>query len=144
MTLVLYVYIYIYICKGKGEGKGKVHPRTGHDGPEGEKMYSATLSLNSALDGVGVQRHTSAALPPAKRPSTHFTEGWVVPRAGPDGCGKSLPPPAFDPQTVQLVASRHSDHAIPAKLLYLSVILAVDKLNAQIILVILDHSLVSL
>ena len=23
-------------CKGKGRGKGKVHPRTGHEGPEGE------------------------------------------------------------------------------------------------------------
>jgi len=22
--------------KGKGNGKGKVHPRTGHEGPEGE------------------------------------------------------------------------------------------------------------
>jgi hypothetical protein len=33
-------------------GKGKVHPRTGHEGPEG-KMYSCTLSLTSALDGVG-------------------------------------------------------------------------------------------
>jgi len=22
--------------KGKGKGKGKVHPRTGHEGPEGE------------------------------------------------------------------------------------------------------------
>ena len=23
-------------CKGKGKGKGKGHPRTGHEGPEGE------------------------------------------------------------------------------------------------------------
>jgi len=22
--------------KGKGKGKGKIHPRTGHEGPEGE------------------------------------------------------------------------------------------------------------
>jgi hypothetical protein len=26
--------------KGKGNGKGKVHPRTGHEGPEGEQRYS--------------------------------------------------------------------------------------------------------
>jgi hypothetical protein len=32
-------------------GKGKVHPRTGHEGPKGEWMYSYTLSLTSALDG---------------------------------------------------------------------------------------------
>jgi hypothetical protein len=31
----------------KGKGKGKVHPRTGHEGPEGEYMYSSTLSLTS-------------------------------------------------------------------------------------------------
>jgi hypothetical protein len=38
--------------KGKVKGKAKVHPRTGHEGPEWEK-YSSTLSLTSALDGVG-------------------------------------------------------------------------------------------
>jgi len=25
-------------------GKGKIHPRTGHDGPEGKMRYSSTLS----------------------------------------------------------------------------------------------------
>jgi len=30
--------------------KGKVYPRTGHEDPEGEHMYSFTLSLTSALD----------------------------------------------------------------------------------------------
>jgi len=38
---------------GKGKGRGKVHPRTGHEGPEGEGTYSSTLSLTSALDWVG-------------------------------------------------------------------------------------------
>ena len=36
------------------------------------------------------------------------------PRAGLDGCGKSRPPPGFDPQTVQPVASRYTDYIIPA------------------------------
>jgi hypothetical protein len=31
--------------------KCKVYPRTGHEGPEGEKRYSSTLSLTSALGG---------------------------------------------------------------------------------------------
>jgi hypothetical protein len=31
-------------------GKGKVHPRTGHEGPQMERRYSSTLSLTSALD----------------------------------------------------------------------------------------------
>jgi hypothetical protein len=33
-----------------GKGKGTVHPITGHEGPEGEKMYSSILSLTSAID----------------------------------------------------------------------------------------------
>ena len=50
----------------KFKGKGKVRPRTGHEGPQREQMYSYTLSLTSAPDGVGGQRHYSAALPSGK------------------------------------------------------------------------------
>ena len=35
------------------------------------------------------------------------------PRAGLDRCGKSRPPQGFDLPTVKLVASRHTDSAIP-------------------------------
>ena len=35
------------------------------------------------------QRHGPTALPTGKRPGTHCTGGWVGPRAGLDGCGKS-------------------------------------------------------
>jgi hypothetical protein len=50
-----------------GKGKDKVHPRTGHEGPEGgEYMYSCIVSLTSALNGVGGQCHDPAALPPGK------------------------------------------------------------------------------
>jgi len=35
------------------------------------------------------------------------------PRASLDGCGKSPPPPGFDPRTLQPVASRYTDRAIP-------------------------------
>jgi hypothetical protein len=48
------------------KGKGKVHPRTGHEGAEGEERYSYNLSLITALDGVGGQYHVPAALPPGK------------------------------------------------------------------------------
>ena len=34
-----------------GKGKGKVLPSTGHEGTEGEQMYSSTLPSTSALDG---------------------------------------------------------------------------------------------
>jgi hypothetical protein len=49
-------------------------------------MYSSTLSLTSALDGVGDQRHTPASLAPRKTAGTHCTGGWVRPRAGLGGC----------------------------------------------------------
>ena len=64
---------------------------TGHRDPEGEYKYGCTLSLTSAVDGVGGQHYNPAALPSGKRPLTHFTVGWVGPRAGLDGCLKSLP-----------------------------------------------------
>jgi hypothetical protein len=37
----------------KVKGKGTVHPRTDLKGTEGEKRYSSTLPLTSALDGGG-------------------------------------------------------------------------------------------
>ena len=43
--------------------KGKVLPITGHEGPEGEEMYSPTFPSTLALDGVGCQHHAPAALP---------------------------------------------------------------------------------
>ena len=83
--------IYSTEGKGKGKGKGKAHPRTGHEGPEEESRYSCALSLTSALDGVGGQRHVPTALPPGTRPGTLSIGGWVDPRASLDGCEKSSP-----------------------------------------------------
>jgi len=45
---------------------------------------------------VSGQQHAPAALYPQERPGTHFTEGWVGPRAGLDG-QKISSPPEFDP-----------------------------------------------
>jgi hypothetical protein len=52
---------------------------------------------------------TPQPLYPRERPGTHCTGGWVGPRAGQDGCGKSRPAPGFDSRTVQPVASRYTD-----------------------------------
>jgi hypothetical protein len=41
--------------------------------------------------GVGGKLQAPAALPPGKKPGTHFTGGWVGPRAGVDRCGNSRP-----------------------------------------------------
>ena len=53
-----------YLYKGKGRG----HPRTGHEGPEGEQVCSYTLPLTSALDGVDGQRHSPGRFTPRKDP----------------------------------------------------------------------------
>ena len=92
----------------KVQGKGK--PRTGHEGPKGEWRYSSTLSLPSALDGVGGQRHAPAALPPGKTRHPLYRR-----LGGPQGrygqVRKISPPPGFDPRTVHPVASRYTYRA---------------------------------
>jgi len=60
---------------------------------------------------VGGQDHAPAAMPPGKRPGTHCIGGCVGPRAGLDAYEKSHPHP---PRSVQPVASRYTDYAIPA------------------------------
>ena len=52
----------------------KVHPRTGHEGPEGEQRYSSTLFLTSVLEGLGDQHHTPVILPLGKKPVTHCNQ----------------------------------------------------------------------
>ena len=84
MYMCTHTYIYTYI-----KGKVKVHPSTGHKGPEGEERYSSTLSLTLTLDVVDGQRQAPASLPQGKRRGSHCIGGWVVPRVGLDGCGKS-------------------------------------------------------
>ena len=60
---------------------------TGHKDPEGEQRYSSTLSLTSAADAGG----WLTPRPGHFTPGTDRTEGWVGPRAGLAGCGKSRP-----------------------------------------------------
>jgi len=88
--------------------KSKVHPRTGHEGPDGESRHNCTLPLTSAIDGVGGQPLVSAALYPWERPDTHVRKaGWAP---GPVWTGaEDLAPPEFDPPTIQSVASRNTN-----------------------------------
>jgi hypothetical protein len=57
--------------------------------------------------GVRGQRHTPAALYPRESPRTHWTGGWVGPRAALDGCGKSRP-----------TGIRSPDHQVRSAALY--------------------------
>jgi hypothetical protein len=56
------------LVKGKGIGKGKIYPRTGHEGPEGEKRYSSSHSLTLALDGGGWSTPRPGCFTPGKDP----------------------------------------------------------------------------
>ena len=62
------------VCKYV-KGKGKGHPLTGHKGPEGEYMYSSTLSSKSTLDGGWVVNATPWPLYLQERPGTHCIGG---------------------------------------------------------------------
>jgi hypothetical protein len=48
----------------------KVYPRTGHEGPEGEQMYSSTLPSTSALDASGWSAPRPGRFTPGKDPVT--------------------------------------------------------------------------
>jgi hypothetical protein len=66
-------------------------------------MFNSTLSSNSALHGVGGQRHAAAALPPGKtRYPLYRRLGGPQGRSG--RVREISPPPGFDPRTVQPVA----------------------------------------
>jgi hypothetical protein len=63
--------------------------------------------------GMGDQRHAPAALPlPKTRYPLYRKLGGPQRRSG--GARKITPPPRFDLRTVQPVASRYTDWAIPA------------------------------
>ena len=85
----------------------------GREGPQGKQKYSSTLSLTSALDGVGGRLHATATLPPGEtRYPLHRRLDGVQSQYG--LAQKVSSPPGLDFRTVQLVASRYSNWAIPA------------------------------
>jgi hypothetical protein len=88
---------------------GEVHPRTGHDGPEGQQRCSS-LSLTSTLDGVRWSTQSLGHF--ASRKKTRYLSyrklGGIHGR-------KFSPPSRYDPRTIKAVASRYTDDAIPAQ-----------------------------
>jgi len=94
--------------------KGKIHPRTGHGGPDGEKRYSSTLSLTSALDGG----RWSTTRPGRSLPQGKTRYPLYRRLGGPQGRSgqmrKISPPSGLDTGTVQPWASRYTELAIPA------------------------------
>jgi hypothetical protein len=92
----------------KGKGKGKVHPRTGHEGPEGEQRYISTLSLTSALDGGEWSTPHPAHFTTGKDPvyglgGPQDRSGWV------QKISPHPTPTGLDPRTVQPIVSHYTD-----------------------------------
>jgi hypothetical protein len=76
-------------------------------------VYSCILSLTAAIDGVGGQRHNSAAIPPGKTRYPMY-RGLGGPQGRSGRMRKISPPPGFGPRSFQPVASRYIEYAIPA------------------------------
>jgi len=81
--------------KTKVKGNSTVHPRTDHEGLEGEQRYSSTLSLTSALDGGLVVNTMPQLLYSEERPCTRRTGGWVDARGGLGVCRESRTSPGY-------------------------------------------------
>jgi hypothetical protein len=105
----------------------KIHPTTGHEGPEGETRYSYTLSLTSALDGCGWSTPRPGPFTPRKETRYPLCRRLGVPPQ--DRCGrvrKISPPSRFDSRTVQPVANRYTDWAIPAIIIIIIIIIIIN------------------
>ena len=98
------------------KGKGKFPTRAGHEGPERGKMYSSTLSSTSALDGGVWSTPLPGRLPLGKTRYPLYRR-LGGPQSRSRQVRKISSPPGFDPRTVQPVASRYTDCAIPVPIL---------------------------
>ena len=95
----------------------QVHPRTGHEGPQGEQRYSSTLSLTSGLDGGGWLTPLPSCFTPGKDTQYLFYGSLVGPQGRSKLAHRISPPLKFNPWTVNPVASRYTNYDIPEEIL---------------------------
>ena len=86
-----------FFISALGEGEGEILSRTVHEGPEGDQMYSSTLSSTSALDGGGWSTPSPGRFTPRKDP---LYRRLGVPQGRSVRVWKISHPPGFDPRTV--------------------------------------------
>ena len=77
---------------------------------EDGQRYSCTLSLTRTLEGVGGQLYTRSFYSPVKSPVIQWASRTVWTGA------EKIAPTGFEPQTVQIVVSCYTAHAIKAPL----------------------------
>jgi hypothetical protein len=78
-------------------------------------MYTSTVSLTLALDEGGWSTPRAGRFTPGKETRYPFYRRLGGPQGRFGRLRKISPPLGFDPRTVQPVASRYTDYAIPAR-----------------------------
>ena len=76
----------VQMNNNNNNNNNKVHPTTGHEGPEGETRYSSTLSFTSALDGCGWSTPRPGPFTPRKETRYPMCRRLGVPPQ--DRCGR--------------------------------------------------------
>ena len=104
----------VYRSTATKQIKVKFALEQGHQGTEGEKGCSSTLSLTLALDGGGWLRTRTGSFFASKETRYPLRRRLGVPQDRSGRLRKISRPRGFDPRTVQLVASRYTDRAILA------------------------------
>jgi len=105
--------------KCKKRLKSKFLPIPSLKGPEGEFSYSSTLSLISALDGVGGGRRIPVPFTPEKENWNPLYRRLSGLRSGSGRVRKISPSTGVRSRTVQLVARRDTDYAVSTAVLEL-------------------------
>ena len=101
------------------KGKGKGHRTTWYESTT-QYEYSSTLSLTPALDVGGWSMPRPGSFTSWKQTSYPLYRRLCGPQGRDEPMMIISPPQGFDPQTVQLVASRYTDWAIPVSITQLS------------------------
>ena len=109
LTCQVLMFIYEIIQRLLITFKIKVRPGRGHEGPEGEQIYSSTLSLTSALDGGGLLTSRPGRFTPWKDTRYPLYRRLDGPQGRSGQVRKNSPPLGFDPRTVQPAANCYTD-----------------------------------
>jgi hypothetical protein len=90
---------------------GEDYPISWHAGTEEDTGIAVSLNLGARWE-LGGQRDAQAISFPKKSAGVVVQEDGWAPRPVWKR-GNLLPPPSFEPRTIQLVTSRYTDNAVP-------------------------------
>jgi hypothetical protein len=96
------------------KGKGKIHPRRGHQDPDGEYWYSPTVYSSLTLDWCGRSKPRLGRFTPEKESRYSLYRRLGGPQGRSGRVRKISSPLGFVYRTVQPVASRYTYYVIPA------------------------------